>query len=248
MRLVSQIQNTDIANMKNQSILFVWVLFSLALWVACGGNEDNGLQSPVIVSPDNFEQLDHCVDVRWYEQSEAEMYLIEIAVDEPFDTVLYTNEVTATAIGGTTSSFVYAVDRADTMYVRMRASNASLETAWSDVIKFYTDTTLTYDCFNPPAPPVTLQEPENFGVLQADSAFVSWYPELDALSYALQVVEDAPVFDLETGSFILNISGISDSYKQVNGLQPGNLYYWRVNVYKNGQPGFWSDPWQFTVE
>lgn len=95
---------------------------------------------------------------------------------------------------------------------------------------------------NPPPVP-TLAFPENGAVNLSEVIDLVWfYPDL-ASSYRLQISSE-PGF---TTGIVFDESGITDTSKQITGLEGGITYYWRVNSVNAGGASDFSDAFSFTT-
>lgn len=95
---------------------------------------------------------------------------------------------------------------------------------------------------NPPPVPV-LVFPQNNAANILDTVILKWnYPEL-ASSYRLQISRSATFDSL----MFLDVSGISDTFKVITGMDGMTKYYWRVNSLNAGGVSNFSAPFNFTT-
>jgi hypothetical protein len=71
---------------------------------------------------------------------------------------------------------------------------------------------------------------------------ISWNSSTGATSYTLQVSANSSFSIL-----VLNQSGIITTTRQVIGLNPLSIYYWKVNAANSAGTSAWSDIWSFTT-
>jgi hypothetical protein len=93
----------------------------------------------------------------------------------------------------------------------------------------------------PPGAP-TLAFPADGSTIADVSVTLRWRKSADASSYGLQVSTSSSF-----SSTIVNVSGLTDTFRVVSGLSNGTTYYWRVYGSNSGGTGAFSTVWSFKV-
>jgi hypothetical protein len=91
-----------------------------------------------------------------------------------------------------------------------------------------------------PPPPPGLNSPPD-GSLVSTTPTLNWGSEPGALYYTLQVSQ-SPYFVTTT----VNQANITETSYQMNSLDVGTTYYWRVSVTTDSSTSGWSQVWSFT--
>jgi hypothetical protein len=146
-------------------------------------------------------------------------------------TVLYTSDGGTTWLmqdGGTGRRLnaVYFID-------------ANVGTAVGEAVTVVRTTTAGTGVEPPVAP--TLTSPFNGEIVSADPTLI-WESEPNALWYTVQMGLD-PNFK----TIRLNRTDIDSSHYQLNNLENGETYYWRVSLTDSSGTSGWSQTWSFTV-
>ena len=92
-------------------------------------------------------------------------------------------------------------------------------------------------------PPVLLAFPTNGASVGSDGVTLRWNYPHNAASYQLQVGRDSTF----TSSFIVNESGLVDTFKVIPELEGQTTYYWRVQASNAGGVGAFSEKRSFTT-
>jgi len=121
---------------------------------------------------------------------------------------------------------------------RVRASNATGSSEWSFTFRFKTENA---PVVVPPAP--TLASPANGAANVSVNPTLVWNAVQGADSYRLQVATDAGF-----GNMVFNQSGLTNTARQVPGLQNDRQYFWRVSASNAGGVGSWSSIWAFATQ
>ncbi|MBN2010171.1 VCBS repeat-containing protein [candidate division KSB1 bacterium] len=170
----------------------------------------------------------------WEPASGATSYGLDVSSDYSFSDVSKT-VLTEIGILGT-SKQLYGLAEGTTYYWRVYAQYADGMSTWSDPWSFTTAGNSVV--LNPP----TLASPNNGASGIGLEPVLVWNEITNALSYSLQVSEDA------FASMIVYDVGLNGTSKQIFSLQNGTTYYWRVNANYTGGTSAWSEEWTFTTE
>ncbi|MBI5401776.1 MAG: fibronectin type III domain-containing protein [Ignavibacteriae bacterium] len=186
---------------------------------------------PTLVSPlDKSVNQPTSITFNWNSASNADHYLIQVATDQTFSSMVYTNYT----ITGT-SQQVNNLQNNKTYFWQVRAANAGGQSPWSATWSFTTSSQATLEA---PA----LSSPVNGATNQPTTLTLSWGNAANATSYNLQVAKDSTF-----NNKVFNDSTITSNYKQVNTLAQATQYFWRVNARNNTGISNWSSVWNFTT-
>src|SRR3989339_97081 len=186
---------------------------------------------PTLVSPlDKSVNQPTSITFNWNSASNADHYLIQVATDQTFSNIVYTNYT----ITGT-SQQVNNLQNNKTYFWQVRAANAGGQSPWSATWSFTTSSQATLEA---PA----LSSPVNGATNQPITLTLSWGNAANATSYNLQVAKDSTF-----NNKVFNDSTITSNYKQVNTLAQATQYFWRVNARNNSGISNWSSVWNFTT-
>ena len=83
--------------------------------------------------------------------------------------------------------------------------------------------------------------PNNTSNIPVDTV-VSWYSTPGATSYDLIMARSA---DFNTGSIVVDVTNVTDTFYAVNGLAFNALHYWKVRGTNQYGKGNFSDAWRF---
>ena len=90
---------------------------------------------------------------------------------------------------------------------------------------------------------ISLQTPQNGGIIDTLTPMLSWSSSADFDGYTLQIARD-----VNFQNIVVNATNLTVVIYQV---QPGILnrssYYWRVGTIKRGRASGWSDIWTFAI-
>lgn len=189
--------------------------------------------NPVLPPPalDAPEQNANCVTLSvafvWSTVPTATSYEIVIATDGQF-----ANVITSQTVADTTVSIAGPPLQPQTTYHwRVRASNATLTSAWSTSHSFTTAAT---------AQPPVLASPANGAVGVSLSPTLSWNGPIGGdVQYEVQLgVTDPPTGVTGPGQYVFGVPGTN--VVVTPNLEPATTYYWRVRMTTCGTTSAWT--------
>jgi photosystem II stability/assembly factor-like uncharacterized protein len=183
---------------------------------------------PKLASPkDNAINVPSDLTLRWNKSSRTEKYILQLSPDSTFtDLALTDSSVTDTL--RKVSPLIYDMR----YYWRVKARNFGGESEWSETCTFKT-------IISAPNYPY-LYQPVNNTINQPIELPIRWQRLKDAEKYYLQIST------LQNfSSFVINDSTLTDTLKQVSGLNNNTIYFWRVRALNLGGISSWSDTWSF---
>lgn len=123
-------------------------------------------------------------------------------------------------------------------------SGSSTHVVWTDNRDGNTEIYYKRNPTGNPVPPVTPQlfAPSNNAINQSTTLNLVWFRSQNALSYRVQLATDAGFSNL-----IVNDSSLTDTTRQVSGLNNNATYYWRINAKNAVGTSNYSSTWQFTT-
>jgi hypothetical protein len=184
---------------------------------------------PILVSPNN-EISDQALSVilRW-KADRAESYALKVSTVSDFSIKVIDESgiaISSKAVSGLSNKTKY--------YWCVSATNINGTSAWSDTFNFTTAA---------PAPEIpTLSGPVTGSINQVLNPVLTWNAANRATSYSLEVLPDSAFF-----SMIVYRSGINSTSQELENLEPGITYYWRVNATNGSGTSGWSETWDFTT-
>lgn len=187
---------------------------------------------PVLVSPANTDTDVYTqVVLLWNSSAVASAYHVQVADSVDFSNLMLdVNTLTDTLF------LVDSLKNNNTYYWRVRASNAIGFSEWSASWSFTTVGEVSV-----PAVP-ELISPGNQAELLPVNPILVWSASSKATSYNIQIslVNDMSISFAEA-------SGINTTSFQLDSLQRGTTYYWRVAAVNNSGISEWSSVWSFTT-
>ncbi|OYX85714.1 MAG: hypothetical protein B7Y83_03825 [Flavobacteriales bacterium 32-34-25] len=226
---------------------YLLTVFIGLLFISCGGGSDDGSDPvaenkapsvPTLVAPaNNLLCIDNAVTLQWNvasdPDSDAISYQLEIAKDNLFTQIAYTNSTT-------TPSKTVSLEKGVRYYWRVKAIDSkNLSGNYSSVFQFYTEG-IGLTNHLPFAPSVV--KPELSSAVNTNSVILEWNAsDVD--------VNDVLTYDVYFGTTNpptekVAIGQTLKTYSQ-NLAVPG-IYYWRVDV-KDGKGGLTQGQvWRFS--
>src|SRR5688572_25665793 len=203
-------------------------LQKIEMFVTYIGVNDSIPAAPTLNLPvDGATGILNTQNFSWSAVSSAVMYNIEFSTDPGFATI----DVSQNA--GLNSTLVPAIQGSTTYYWRVKANNGGHESAYSTVRTFNSAT----------AAAQLIYPPDSATGIAINPVF-EWDPVPNADSYTLQV---STTSTFTTQSMVYNTAGLTTTSQQVNGLNPNQLYYWRVRSANGTTQGFYSVKFTFTT-
>lgn len=188
--------------------------------------------APTLEEPDDGETVyGSNVSFVWTQSSRATEYYLDIALDNNFSSLVYSNNV-----GNITEINISGFpDNGTKLYWRVKAGNATGWSHYSDISYFYSGESL-----EKPNPP-TLRSPTNGSFVEGQSIEFEWQASERADNYYLELSRDSSfstiLFNAEVGNTTrMPLSGF---------LNDGTRYFWHVRA---GNSSGWSDysaDWSF---
>jgi hypothetical protein len=133
----------------------------------------------------------------------------------------------------TTSAAVSPLGSATAYYYRVRAVNASGASDNSNTISVAIPTTLQQP---------QLSVPSDGSTDIAIPTTLHWTPVTSATGYELQTARDSLFTNV-----VLDDSAIASTSRQIDSLNEGTIYYWRVRGRTSSQRGPYSVAWRFST-
>ncbi|MCH6236487.1 fibronectin type III domain-containing protein [Cognataquiflexum rubidum] len=189
--------------------------------------------APTLTSPtNNSTGLPTNPKLSWSAVSNAETYAVEVSRNPDFSILvsnsklLTTNEV---SISGLQEDVLY--------YWRVRATNPAGSSPYSTVWNFRTKKTVPL-----PAIP-TLVSPTNGAKDLSTSITLQWSAVVGAKTYGVQISKES-----NFASLFLDNAAVTSTSLQVNNLQAGVTYFWRVRASNEGGNSNFSASWTFLTK
>lgn len=224
---------------------YILTLFIGILLISCGGGDDNSDVTkknkapsiPTLIAPENNVLcIDNSVAFKWNAasdpDSDAITYQIEIAKDNQFSQIDYTNS-------STTPAKTISLEKGVRYYWRVKAIDSkNLSGNYSSVFQFYTEGTgLTNHL--PFAPSVV--KPELSSVVSDNSVVLEWTAsDVDA--------NDVLTYDIYFGTTnppTAKVSSGQNLKTYTQSLNASGTFYWSVDVKDNKGGTSKGQVWQF---
>jgi hypothetical protein len=193
----------------------------------------SSLTAPVQISPSNGATgINQPGSLSWGTVSGATMYHVQVANDVAFANIVAENSGTSG-----TSYPVNGLPASSTFHWRVRASDGTNSSPWSNSWSFTTaGSTLSIPVLISPSNGVrNLVEPLSY----------NWNTINGATSYTVQVATDSLFASIVMG---LGKTGVSaPPVTPQSSAIAGTVYYWRVNASDGTNTGQWSSVWNFAV-
>jgi hypothetical protein len=188
--------------------------------------------APVLITPANnaVNQVLNPI-FSWNPSMGAVSYVLHVSTDVDFSTLVFNQS----GILNTSLQVNNGLIANTRYYWKVRATGSLGSSTWSGVWTFTTMQT---------APAPNLISPANNAINIIANPTLSWIATAGASSYTLQV---ATTNTFTTGMFT-NQSNLTATSRVVNGLAPGQTYYWRVRADNSAGASAWSSIWSFQVQ
>ena len=202
-------------------------LKKIIMFVSKSGQNDSVPTVPVMLNPaHNAGRITLDSNLIWSPVTGAVLYGLDIATDS-----MFTNKVFSSEIGGNSYTLKSVQLGLKKYYWRVRANNGGHRSGYSAVRSFITAVSI-------PA----LAQPVNAATGVPGNVTVRWNAVSGAVSYHLQVSTNS-VFT----AMVVDQKGITDTSKQLNGLQLSKKHYWRVSAETPDYEGAYGLQWNFTT-
>ncbi len=185
-------------------------------------------EAPVLVSPDNAEDLVATFPVlRWDESARAEAFRVQVSVDSQFTNLV----LDESDIDSTQYTFTEELNGFTTYYWRVNAANVGGISDWSTVFHFSTGEAV------PHAPALVGPNDEASNVTDAT---LLWNSVQRATSYRVQIAQDD-----DFSTLTVDQDDITNTFYKATNLEKWTVYYWRVRGVGAGGQGYWSETRSF---
>jgi len=183
---------------------------------------------PILLAPlDNEEALNTTITFNWESIDTSDYYQLEIAEDQNFAEIFYINENVVS-----NEQTVYNFEKGRQYYWRVRFSNSSGNSMYSNVFTFETLVG------NPTIP--TLLAPLNNSVDLSSNLTFNWENEGVSEHYKIEIYTDSGIQNM-----FYSEDSIGATEVTINNFEQGEQYYWRVrSTNRNGNSAF-SDIYKF---
>ncbi|WP_157370291.1 fibronectin type III domain-containing protein [Aquiflexum balticum] len=185
---------------------------------------------PVLVTPiDKTLNLSNTIDFQWNIIEDAVTYHIQLSEKSDFTTFFLDQDNLASnqiQISDLKSGIQY--------YWRVRASNEVGYSNWSTIWSFTTKATI-----KAPTAPVLLG-PENLSSGLTGTISLKWTKPENAEVYRVQIAKDEAFTRKQ-----FDLYNIPTETFDINNLEAGTTFYWRVNASNEGGSSDFSETWKF---
>ncbi len=183
-----------------------------------------------LISPqDEFINARPGFEFRWQDVPGVESYDLQVSTSLDFS-----NRVIDETLTDNQYSETQNLDFSTTYFWRVRASNSTGTTDWSEVWSF---TTIIE---KPEAVTVNVLPGDNQNQIPLLADFI-WEPSARASDYTIQISKDENFSTLPISGAVS-----SPEYNNVIPLEPAQVYFWRVRASNIGGISEWSEPFTFT--
>ncbi|MBM4176054.1 MAG: T9SS type A sorting domain-containing protein [Ignavibacteria bacterium] len=185
---------------------------------------------PTLLSPANGSiNQPTTLTMSWSASSGASFYVIQVATDSLFSTIVYKDTI---FLG--TSIQISSLLAGKKYYWHVNASNTSGTSAYSATWNFTTIVAA------PSAP--TLISPLNGATGLSINPTLTWYRPENAVTFRLQV-SASPTFS----PLVVDQASIFDTFYNISGLLNNTTYFWKVNAMNAGGTSNYSTSFSFTT-
>lgn len=204
-------------------------LEKIIMFITKTGVDSSKPSVPVQLNPaPNAARITPDSNLIWTAVPGAVLYWLQIARDSMFVDTIFNVEI------GASSYKLSAVQLGlKKYYWRVAANNGGYRSAFSPVRSFTTSVSI----------PV-LASPANSATNQPGNVTLKWNAVAGAASYHVQVATNAL---FSQTALVFDQKGITDTVKQMNGLQLTKKHYWRVAAETPEYEGAYCLQWNFTT-
>ena len=202
-------------------------LKKIIMFVTKTGSNDTVPAVPSMINPShNAERITLDSNLIWSAVSGAVLYQLDIATDSAF-----TNKIFSTEVGGSSYTLKSVQLGLKKYYWRVSANNGGHRSAFTPIRSFTTAVSIP-----------TMQLPANSSTGAPGNVRLAWNKVFGAVSYHLQVSTNSVFTQL-----VVDQKGITDTTKQMSGLQLSKKHYWRVSAETGTYEGAFGLQWNFTT-
>ncbi len=195
-----------------------------------------GLTAPMLNYPVNFAiNIPANLSPDWSQVSVGSKYELVISEKEDFSTIkIDNNDINSTQMN-------VALDNNKTYYWKVRAYSGTDTSRWSSVWVFTTGLPL------PSMPELITPRKDSMDITSKPE--LKWSGSVYNVLYAGRTLYDLQIAtDSGITKGLLDYTGIADTIIQIDTpLPPSTKLYWRVRGMNQGEPGEWSEIWNFTT-
>lgn len=192
--------------------------------------EKTAPSQPILATPlDKSIDLTNTIDFQWKLLDDTMSYQIQVSEQPDFSNLFFNQsdlETNGIQISGLQSGIQY--------FWRVRASNEIGFSPWSDIWSF-----TTKEIIKAPSAP-TLLGPENSSVGLTGTITLKWSKPKNAEVYRVQIAKDAEFTRKQ-----FDLYNIPTETFDINNLEAGTTFYWRVNASNEGGSSDFSESWKF---
>lgn len=204
-------------------------LKKIDMFVTKIGMNDTVPAVPTPINPGpNANRITLDSNLIWSAVSGAVLYKLEIASDSNFSSIIFTSDV------GTSSYTLKSIQLGlKKYYWRVSANNGGHASGFSAIRSFTSAIDVPLHQF-----------PVNGSVSQPGNVWIRWNKVFGAVSYHLQVSTNS-IFS--QAGLVIDQKGVTDTAKQMSGLQLTKKHYWRVSAEAPDYEGAFGLQWTFTT-
>jgi len=204
-------------------------LKKIEMFVTKTGMNDTVPAVPSLILPaPNANRITLDSNLIWSAVSGAVLYRLEIASDSNFTSIVFASDIGSSSY--TLKSIQLGLKK---YYWRVFANNGGHSSAYSQIRSFTTAVAIPAHQF-----------PANGSTNQPGNVWIRWNPAFGAASYHLQVSTNS-IFT--QAGIVVDQKGITDTAKQMSGLQLLKKHYWRVSAVTPEYEGAFGLQWTFTT-
>lgn len=183
------------------------------------------IKSPTLYFPYNYRvNIPVEGELQWVSTPEANSYNLQISKNPEFSILVVNVQ------GLPRANYEYSnLEHFTDYYWRVCAINGEDISNWSDVWTFRTTMGKVQHFY-----------PRNDTINQPTTLVLQWNKLKGADMYQLQVSLDS-----NFRNYVLNLTGIQDTFLTVKDLKNSNVYFWRVRASNKDGNNEWSAPWHF---
>lgn len=204
-------------------------LEKIIMFVTKTGMDSSKPTVPVQLNPaPNAGRITPDSNLIWSSVAGAVLYQLDIATDSNF-----ANKIFSTEIGASSYKLATVQLGLKKYYWRVSANNGGYRSSFSPVRSFTTSISIPL-----------LASPANRDTNQPGNVTLKWNNVQGATSYHVQVATNAL---FSQTALVFDQKGITDTLKQMNGLQLTKKHYWRVAAETPEYEGAFCLQWNFTT-
>ncbi|MFZ4620775.1 MAG: peptidylprolyl isomerase [Bacteroidota bacterium] len=202
-------------------------LKKIIMFVKKIGTNDSIPAVPAIVAPaNNAGRITPDSGVGWYPVSGGVLYQLDVATDS-----MFVNKIFSSEIGSTSNTLKNVQLGLKKYYWRVSSNNGGHRSAFTPTRSFTTAVSIPTPLF-----------PANASGDNSGNVVLKWGKVSGAVSYHLQV---STTSNFSVAGIVIDQKGITDTVKQMSGLQLSKKHYWRVSSETPEYKGAFGVQWTF---